>query len=279
MALTLVLNSSNVVNGSYNTRFQYNFIGGGFRADDMEICISQASIPYSFYNISTNYGNNTFSLILPTGATTQTISFTLPDGFYAVNDIQNYIQQILIANLFYLIDGAGNYVYPFLMTYAQSYYKVQIICGTIPATLPTGYTQPVGAPALPNTTTGVQFVCGTIAPVIGFVNGTTYPAVATSASQNFLSSTTPVGSTVNSLVFRCSLVDNNCIMPSDIMDGTNINSSFGTNITYSPSFEKWVKMKNGMYSSLIFNIVDQNLNQIYALDPNVAITLMIKNRR
>lgn len=278
MAFTLVLNSSNVVSGSNNTRYQYNFIGGGFRADNMEICISQASIPYAWYNISSSYGNNTFSLILPTAGTTQTIAVTLPDGFYSVTDIQNYIQQVLITNLFYLIDGSGNYVFPFLLTYSSTFYKVQLICSTIPSVLPSGWSQPAGAPALPTATTGVQFVVGSIGSVIGFVAGT-YPAVATSASQNFLSTLTPVGSTVNSLVFRCSLVDNNVIMPSDIMDGANINATFGNNIIYDPSFEKWVSMKDGTYSNLIFSIVDQNLNQIYSVDPNIAITLMIRKKK
>jgi hypothetical protein len=281
MAFTLCLNSSNVVAGSFNTTFRYTFIGGNFRTDDCEICISQSTLPYAWYNISANYGNNTFSLIFPTGATTQTIAVTLPDGYYTVNDIQNYIQTVCITNKFYLITSSGSYVYPFLLAYSSTYYKVQLICSTIPnaadmATL--GYTQPAGAPALPAVTTGVQFVCGTIAPVIGFVNGTTYPAVATSSSQNFLSSSTPLGSNVNSLIFRCSLVDNNVTMPSDILDGCPIDTPFGTNIIYAPSFEKWVKMKNGCYSSLTFTIMDQNFNQIYSVDPNVAITLMIRQK-
>ena len=267
------------MSGSNNTRFQYNFIGGGFRGDNSEICISQLSIPYAWYNVSSAYGNNTFSLILPTGSTTQTINVTLPDGFYSVNDIQNYIQQTLITNLFYLLDSGGNYVFPYLLTYSSVYYKVQLICSTIPSTLPTGYTQPVGAPALPNATAGVQFVLassGSIASIIGYAPGTFGTGAGT--IQNFLSTLTPIGSTVNSLVFRCSLVDNNVVMPSDIMDSCNISVPFGTNILYTPTFEKWVKLKSGNYSTLIFSIVDQNLNQIYSVDPNISLTLMIRSK-
>ena len=282
MSFTLCLNSSNVVAGSFNTSYRYTFIGGNFRTDDCEICISQSTIPYAWFNISAAYGNNTFSLVCPTGATTQTIAVVLPDGYYSVNDIQNYIQQVLITNKFYLIASGGSYVYPFFLAYSSTYYKVQLICATIPnaavmATL--GYTQPAGAPALPTATTGVQFITGTIGDVIGFADATTLPSVATGATQNFLSTQTPVGSAVNSLVFRCSLVDNNVAMPSDIMDGCAINTSFGTNIIYDPSFEKWVKMKNGTYSSLTFTIADQNFNQIYSVDPNVAITLMIRQKK
>jgi len=281
MSFTLCLNSSNVVAGSNNTSFRYSFIGGNFRTENCEICISQSTIPYAWYNISTYYANNSFSLIFPTAGTTQTVNVTLPDGYYSVNDIQNYIQQVCITNKFYLITSGGSYVYPFFLSYSSTYYKVQIVCATIPnaadmATL--GYTQPAGAPALPTATTGVQFVTGTLGDIIGFADATTLPAVATASTQNFLSTQTPVGSAVNSLVFRCSLVDNNVAFPSDILDGCSINTSFGTNIIYDPSFEKWVKMKSGTYSSLIFTIVDQNFNQIYSVDPNIAITLMIRQK-
>lgn len=281
MSFTLCLNSSNVVVGSNNTSYRYSFIGGNFRTDDCEICISQSTIPYAWYNISTYYANTTFSLIFPTGATTQTVAVTLPDGFYTVDNVQQYIQNVCIANKFYLLTSSGSYVFPFYLAYSSTYYKVQIVCSTIPnaadmATL--GYTQPAGAPALPAATTGVQFVTGTIGTVLGFANATTLPAAATGASQNFLSTQTPIGSTVNSLVFRCSLVDNNVTMPSDIMDGCSIDVPFGSNIIYAPSFEKWVKMKSGTYSSLTFTICDQNFNQIYSVDPNVAITLMIRPR-
>ena len=111
MSFTLVLNSSNVSNTSTNTSFKYNFINGGFLIKDMEMCVSSITLPYSFYNISSYYSNQTFSLIFPKGATTQTISITLPEGFYTVPDINSYIQQICLDNGAYLIDSSGNYVY------------------------------------------------------------------------------------------------------------------------------------------------------------------------
>ena len=81
MSFTLVLNSSNVSNTSTNTTFKYNFINGGFQIKDMEMCVSSITLPYSFYNVSSYYSNRTFSLIFPKGATTQTISITLPEDF------------------------------------------------------------------------------------------------------------------------------------------------------------------------------------------------------
>ena len=139
MSFTLVLNSSNVSNTSTNTSFKYNFINGGFQVKDMEMCVSSITLPYSFYNISSYYNNQTFSLIFPKGATTQTISITLPEGFYTVPDINSYIQQICLDNGAYLIDSTGNYVYYQQLVYNSTYYSVQLLLYPVPTSLPTGY--------------------------------------------------------------------------------------------------------------------------------------------
>ena len=45
---------------------------------------------------------------------------------------------------------------------------------------------------------------------------------------------------------QCSLVDNPVTVPSDILDSMPIhNSTFGTNITYDPSFEKFITLSIG----------------------------------
>lgn len=283
MSFTLCLNSSNVVSGSNNTSFKYNFLGGNFQAKDFEICIGSLTIPYAWYNVSSFYSNTTFSITFPTTASiSTTVNVVLPDGFYSVNDIQNYIQQICLANGFYLIDSAGNFVFYTYLTYSSTYYKVQLVQTLVPTSLPVGWTLPSnwqGFNALSRTPTLVLASSGSIATIIGFAPNASYPTVPSATNYNILSTTTPVGSTVNSLVVRCSLVNNNIIVPSDIMDGFPINTTFGSNLTYDPSFEKFVDLKDGVYNSLTLTIVDQNLNSISSVDPNVAITLLIRKRR
>lgn len=282
MAFTLCLNSANVVSGSNNTSFKYTFLGGNFTAKNMEICLGSVTIPYAFYNISSYYANTNFTITFPTTASTTTsVNVTLPDGFYSVNDIQNYIQATCINNGFYLIDGAGNYVFYTYLTYSTTYYKVQLVQSVVPNALPSGYSIPAnwqGFNALAVTPT-LALGTSSIAPIIGFASGASYPTVPSATPYNILSTSTPQGSTVNSLVVRCSLVNNNIVVPSDIMDGFNINASFGNNIVYDPSFEKFVALKDGVYNSLIITFVDQNLNSFSSVDPNVAITLLIKERR
>jgi hypothetical protein len=287
MSYTLILNSSNVF-GANNNTYKYNFISGNLTLKNAEMAVGSIVIPYSWFNVSSWYANQTLSIVHPgTGVANTTISITLPSGFYSVIDINSYIQQQCIANAAYLIDSSGNYVYYLTLSYNATYYAVQLLCSVVPTTLPTGWSLPAAAGlnilsgGLPTTSRAPQLTLaasGSIAPIIGFAPGTSYPAAISSSSVSFISTTTPIGSTVNSLVCRCSLVKNEATMPSDILDSVPINVAFGTNINYEPSFERWVKIGDGTYNSFTLTFNDQNFNTLYANDPNVCITLMIRDR-
>ena len=283
MAFTLVLNSSNVVSGSSNTSFKYNFLGGNFEAKDMEMCIGSITMPYAIFNISSAYNNNTFTIFFPTLTGPLSAPVTLPDGFYSVTDIQQYIQAVCITNGFYLIDNTGDYVFYLYLTYSPVYYAVQLVATLVPTVLPAGWSVPSswhGFPPISYTPNLYLDTTTSIAPIIGFNPAANYfpSSLTNTVNYSTLSTLTPQGSTVNSIIVRCSLVNNNIIVPSDIMDSFVINATFGSNITYDPTFEKWIKIKDGVYNSTTLNFVDQNLNSFISQDPNVAITLLIRKK-
>ena len=145
-SFTLVVNSCNVTNTNNNSVYTYNFINGGFRVeDDMEIMVSSAQIPYSIFNITAAYNNNSFVLYFPTGSTSSSytqFTLTLPDGFYTMSDFNNYIDQFCITNGLYLINSSGQNVYYINVSTNQNYYAVQLLLYTVPTSLPTGYTAP-----------------------------------------------------------------------------------------------------------------------------------------
>jgi len=282
MTFTLCLNSSNVLQGTSNSSFRFNFANGGFTAKDSEICISTLTMPYSIFNITSRYNNNNFVIFFPKTVGYASAPVTLPNGFYSVTDLQNYIQQVCITNGFYLIDSAGNYVFYTYLTYSPTYYAVQLVQTLVPTSLPAGWTQPStwqGYSAISYTPSLYLDPANSIAPIIGFDPTPVYfPVFNTISNYSTLSTLTPQGSTVNSLVARCSLVNNSSSVPTDIMDGFPINATFGSNIIFDPSFEHFVDVRDGTYQSLTFTIVDQNLNQIVAQDPNVSIVLMIRSK-
>jgi hypothetical protein len=287
MSFILTLNSTNVSNTTTNTSFKYNFINGGFTCKDYEMCVSNVTLPYSFYNVSSYYNNKTFSLSFPTAATFTSYDITLPDGFYTVSTINNYIQQVCVTNGAYLIDSSGNYVYFVQLVYNTTYYSVQLLTYLVPNAIGT-YTRPstglyssggTGLPTTAYTPSLTLTASGSIKDIIGFAAGK-FPSTPQTASWNVNSTLTPVGSTVNSIIMQCSLISNACTTPSDILDSMPINdTSFGSNIIYQPSFERYVRVSDGTFNSFTFSFRDQSLNEIYAKDPNVSITLIIRPKK
>jgi hypothetical protein len=290
MSFTLVLNSTNVVNRNTNATYQYNFIGGNFIVDeDMEVMLSSAQIPYSIFNITSVYNNNRFSLHFPTGAGTATyttFNIIFPDGFYLISDIRYFVQQFCITNGLYLINANGENVYYIDFQTDTTYYANQILLFTVPRSLPAGWTQPsnwIGYSTFTSDRTPyIQLaVNNQFHEYLGFNNGI-YPAGAqtTGHTTNYsiLSNRMPpVGSYVNSLIVHCNLVNNKVVSPSDILDAFQItNTTFGANINYAPSIEKFVRLGRGTYSSMIVYLTDQNNNPITLLDPNILITLLFK---
>ena len=272
---TLVLNSSNVVLNSNNASFRYSFLNGNFRIPPKsKMCVSSLIVPYSWFNISSIYGNNTFTFTFPQTGSAPAYTITIPDGFYSVSDLNNYFQQFCIANNLYLINSAGQYVYYIVFTANATYYANQLLFFPVPTSLPSGYTAPSGWHGFPATT-----LCPTITIPAGlgvFLGFSAATYGGTAAANSALSNTTPVGSTVNSIMVRSNVVNNDVSIPSDVIDSVPINSSFGTNINYNPPFEKWVSIKDGVYNQLTLTMSDQSFNTIYARDPNVSITLIIR---
>ena len=275
MIYNLVLNSSNVVGTNYTT-FRYRFIEGSFNvSDDAEMCISQLIIPYSWYNINGSYYNNaSFQYIWGDGTT---YTFTLADGFYSTTQMNQALQLYMITNKQYLINtSTGNYEY-FINIYSNvSYYANQFVLQPIPVSLPSGYSAPVG---FVYSTGGyiprIVITNNNFGAIIGFSAGT-YPSSNQTAYYSKLSNIVPNATPVNSIIVTCDKVINACSSVSNILDTFYPNAAFGSNIVYTPTYEKWVSLVDGCYCYLNITIQDQNFRAIQARDPNVMISILIR---
>ena len=287
MSFSLVLTQSNVVSSSNNSIYQYNFLGGNFQMKDNEICISSATIPYSFFNVNGSYGNTmtlTFPFATPVGPTTVTVD----TGFYTVSDINLWFQNYCVANKYYMINSSGQYVYFLAFFTNTSYYANQIVFTTLPTAAQAttlGWTIPVGAtwtlPAAAANMTLAFPSTGSIAPLLGFAGGSSYSGTVGvgGASSSQLSTQTPVGSFVNSIIMRSNLINNNVGNPTDILDSMPIaNTTFGANINYSPSFSKWVTVADGTYSQFNISLFNELLQPIIAQDNRVLINLLVRKK-
>lgn len=279
MTLNLILNSNNVVAGSNNTTYKYNFMMPTEILDEAQMTISSVVLPYSWFNISAANNNNKFNFYFPDSSSPGAGYFvTLQDGFYSVTDINAALQQFCIANGLYLINANGKYVYFLTILYNPTFYAVQSVAQFVPTSLPSGWTEPanwVGYNATPFTPI-LQVTTQEFGNLIGFEVGL-YPTI-NGVESSTLSTKTPQGSIVNSLILRCSLVNNDCSFPTDVLDTMPITASFGENINYQPPQLKWVDVTSGTFQSFNLTICDQNLNPMYILDSNVCISILLKNK-
>ena len=81
MVNTIVLKSNNITDTSKNSTFEYNF-PNSINFKDMELALIQASMYYTWFNISDELGNRTFSYQYVVGTTTNTRTITLDEGLY-----------------------------------------------------------------------------------------------------------------------------------------------------------------------------------------------------
>jgi hypothetical protein len=277
-SFSLVLNSSNSVPNTNNSQYRYNFIGGNFKTKNARICVSQVTVPYAWYNISTQWINQQFTFGWTSGSTFTSATVTIPAGFYSTSDLNNYLQQYMISIGAYLINASNQYVFYAAIVQNQTYYANQLILTLVPTSLPTGWSTPSGFAGFPTVSKTPQFgfpASNSVGSVLGFAPSSSYGPSITNISQ--LSTQTPVGTNVNSLIIHCNLANNPVTMPSDILDSVPIvDTTFGANINYSPAFEKFINITDGTYNSLLLTITDENNINIVAQDNRSLFTLVLE---
>jgi hypothetical protein len=205
----------------------------------------------------------------------------LDDGFYTVNALNARIQQFCIEKGMYLTDGSGNNVYYVSITPNSTAYANQIITKLVPLVV-TGFTQPSNFAGYPTTTRRPPYIeilsNNNFGKFLGFTAGNY--GITKTTDYNVLSNVIPQGSIVNSLIIKCSLVNNGTSNQSDILDAFAIGGSsggtFGGNLNYTNNIEKWVRISEGRYNNFIVTIVDQNNNEISILDNNLLINFLIR---
>jgi len=276
----LIINSSGLQSNSFNNTYRYSFPQGAVRFEGSKVAVANVNIYYSWFNITTSNGNNSFQIIWPIGAGTSTYTVTLPDGFYDVSGLNTYIQQFCITNGLYLIDGSGNYVYYLELLENSTYYGVQLNTYSIPLSLPTGWTQPAAWPGYPLVAYTPQLVIPStnFQNVIGFTAGT-YPSPQQTSTYSKLSDFTPQVTPIQSIILACTLLNNKYSNPSTVLYSfTSGGAAFGSLIESSPNQYSFVDIQDGQYPYFDIQFLDQNFSPISINDTNIVVQLLIRNK-
>jgi hypothetical protein len=306
MVQTVVLNQSNVVPDGQNNKLVYNF-PNSVAFPNHEIAIQSVYMYYSWVNINNaSLNNNLFYLYWPTnryagnGTTFQTagaIAVDIPDGLYEIATLNQYLQWFSIKNGYYLINDAGENVYYWEFIVNPSLYAIQLNLYPVPTALPANWIAPTASAVLgtaafagfPTTAWTPQvylpFAPGTGSPsdnfykIIGFAPGKAYPAAASTSNYSIVSTTSPQVQPNPVVFLALSNIENNYATPSSIIGVVSPQVGFGELIQQEPPQFAWNKLLPGTYNSLRLSFVGTDKSQIQILDPQMTITLVIRDRR
>jgi hypothetical protein len=276
MPKTIVINSSNYVQNSGN-KYVYNFPQTSYFAAGSGIGVSNISIYNSIQNITQKRGNNVVTLLwLGTIYT-----FIFPDGYYSVSDINFFFQQQCILNGLYVTANSGaDNVYFFELVVNSIRYSTSLNFYAIPTDTQAtslGYTKPANAtwmypvsPQTPSLSFGQPF-----GNLIGQTFGK-YPPTTQSSNIQYLSTSTPVISPVDSLILTCNLVNSKYSVPNNILFSVAITTALGTIIQPSISSIVFNDILPQNFSTLEITIFDQLFNPVVLLDKELTLTLVIQ---
>jgi hypothetical protein len=292
---TLILNSSNIVAGTNNSVLSYNFIGGGITLKKgQKLALASLQMYYSTFNITAANKNNSFSYVWVNGINYNVV---VPDGFYDIDALNNYLHFRMVQNTHYLVSTTGDYVYLMTLGINPSRYAVQVNCFGISVALATtnGWTLPAGATwVIPTNFIVPELVVppsanNTFGLVIGFAPGdypntviagvppaqTQLPAFTT--DQEFLSTFTPQVTPVSSFVLTCSLIMNNYAVPNNLIYSFSPQGTVGDQFTIAPNQYVFIDVNEGIYNTFQVQFIDQNFRPIAIQDPQMIIQLVISD--
>ncbi|MGI9142751.1 MAG: hypothetical protein ACR2IJ_06125 [Fluviibacter sp.] len=307
---TLIFGSGNLIPSQNNNQYQYNW-PGGMKLKNAKVAIKNISIPYSWANIKSAYGNNIYQIKWPltqlTGSTCSmsTFTVTMPDGFYQFvdsNQFNTYLQQYCLNNGLYLT-GTGNTssqgvtttagkIYYFISAQANvSYYSIEFdffplpLSADIAADTSKAYQRPSG---WPTTTTGFtsNFAPQLVVPAvttkysfstyIGFLPGTypTNPYTATNAIIGVQSTFSPQVTPVQGIIVCLSIVSNRAGLSPNALSTIGIsNTQFGSNLIYAPGYAWFSKALDGNFNNCILSFYDQNYEPLPIYDTAINVEL------
>jgi len=294
---TLILNTQNIVPNSNNSELVFSFPAGAITIkESQQIALATLQMYYSTFNITAANGNNRYSYVWVDDTI---VNVVMPDGFYTINDINNFLQFTMISNGHYLETSGGNFVYLFNWLANATYYTIELQVFPISVSIAAAnsWTLPSSATwVLPTNPISpmIQILNNNFTKVVGFKAGyypqgspsyleavisgvppsqTQTPVFAT--QQAYQSTSPPQITPLSSYVLTCNLINNNYSVPNNLLYSFAPQGSFGEQFTIQPNFPAYINVNPGQYQFITLKLLDQNLLPVVIQDPNFVIQLII----
>lgn len=274
----LILTENNRVDSS---TYVYNF-PYSLDLTDYEIALAKINIYYSWYSITSNLNNNTFSFNFPNGAGNTLYNVVIPDGTYSVDQLQNYLEYFMFNNGLYITNTTtGQITYYMKFLENETAYKIQFISYPLPTSLPTGFTNGGGI-VFPTVSRQPQLIVPNtnFQQLIGFSAGN-YPSVQNASTYTINGNLVPqISGGISSIIVNCNVVNNRFSSTNSqtIHVLTAAGVSYGSLITSEPAEYNFIPCGRASTSNITISFMD-NYNRPLAInDPNLTIKLLLKEK-
>lgn len=278
------MSSNVVINSSHWDKSQSKFIYKlkiPQKYESMQVGLASISIYNQFFNVSQAYGNNQITILWINNTS---FTYTIPDGYYNVSDLNYFIQNKMIGDKLYMTSGTGASIQNiFFVEFIidANRYAVQLNVYAIPNTasnsnswaLPSGSVW--GFP-YNNNTPRISFN-DSFGKLIGYT-GATYPSSIGFTDIQYNSNLTPEISKVTSLILNTNLINNINISPSNCLNSIPVKNSFGDQMDYSGGFVLYSDIQSNYFNQIEITISDQTNNTLTLIDTDCTIILSIKNK-
>lgn len=290
MVNTVILKSSNIVDTTKNSTFEYPF-PNSIKFENMEVALISASLYYTWFNISDELNNRKFQYKYYNGAGEQVVDVELDEGLYEISDMNKALQYSFIDEGLYLIDSNGDYVYyaEFIANNVRN--SVDINTYPIPRSLPNNYSQPTTTTGLGDNGPGFPtdshrpniILSSNFNEILGYdANFNTEESFPTTSllSQTVSSTKAPNVNPNSSVLVEINIVDNPYGNPANIIYAIVPNVSVGSLIYVNPAEYAFVPIKDGVYNNLRLRLLNKDtLQPLTIQDGQITMILGIQERK
>lgn len=308
---TIVFNQNNLVQNGNNNTLVYKF-PNSVTFSNSEVAISQITMYYSWFNITSALLNNSFTFNWINANNTNnytSYTITIPDGLYEIASLNAFLQFVFInapslsssiispvpAAPFYYVNSSGDNVYYAEFVVNPTAYAIQLNTYNTPVfgALPAGWTNPGGTYLPTQSFNPVITTPASFNAIIGFSssfssdqnqnNGGANPGTATAykigSTYSYLSTTTPQVQPNPALLVSISGIDNAYASPSSIIYSLAPAVAIGELIVEKPPEFNFNTLLKGTYNELRLQFLGADLRPVTIRDPNMTILLVIKDKK
>lgn len=214
-------------------------------------------------------------------------------GFYTIDQLNLFFEQIQRQNGTYTVDGAGNITYYIYFVTNSTYYRTTLFANPVPTAAQlaaTGIqpnTSPVASPTvsedpyitiLPTLNGAGTNTAGfySFSKTLGFSPGN-YPTPGTTIPISLNGQFAPIIESTNVVNVACSMVNQGTISPFvNVFYTFTPTVPFGEQITVQPPWPQFVPVSAGFYSFVDFILYDENLVPLNIQDSHISGSVIIR---